>query len=345
MEFLRSMFEEQIELQKDEDGNAVIGETVFSPVAILKADADAYEDEFTRWKNERWLPDQNDLLKQILSIHANRNRFTDLCLTLKNSQLIPLVGSGMSVPTGLQSWSGFLRSIRQHSSITEMELEELLSASAYEEAADLLVSAMPSRLFDERIEHDLRIENPYKICGAIMFLPELFDKLILTTNLDDLLERMYELRGRRFSHVLSGRTIGEYRRVKATSERLLLKFHGDCRSRDGRVLGKTEYNGAYVIGSPVREELTTIYRTHSILCVGCSLNPDRTIGLLAEAAKIDPGMPKHYAFLRHPNDAEALQKREHFLTDRDIFPIWYSGDHNESIQALFVGMMQYLRRL
>ena len=266
-------------------------------------------------------------------------------MTLKNGQLLPLVGSGMSVPTGIPTWTGFLRALRPHSTMTEKQLEDLLSKWAYEEAAECLAATMPGRLFDERVEHDLRIDEPEKICGAALFLPELFDKVVLTTNLDDLLEIMYNKSGRRFSHILCGQAIGEYRKVKATSERVLLKFHGDCRSRGGRVLGKVEYDVAYANGSPIREELTTIYRTHSILCLGCSLNPDRTVGLLADTAKLDPGMPKHYAFLQHPNDIDALREREHFLTDRDVFPIWYLGDHDEAIQSLFVGMMQHLGRL
>lgn len=345
MDFLHRVFEDELELQPDGKGNVVIGDTVFTPVAILRADPEAYEEEFSKWMSDRWLPEQNERLERILSVHANRKRFADLCATLKNGQLVPLVGSGMSVPTGLLPWSGFLRTIRQHSSMPEKDLEDLLARWEYEEAAERLAAAMPGRLFDERIEHDLRIDEPDTICGAVVFLPELFDKLVLTTNLDDLLERMYELRKRQFSHVLAGHAIGEYRKAKATSERVLLKFHGDCRSRDGRVLGKTEYEKAYCNGSSIKEELTTIYRNHSILCLGCSLGPDRTVGLLAEVAKIDPGMPKHYAFLQHPNDVDVLREREHFLTERDVFPIWYPDDHDESIQALFVGMMQHLGRL
>lgn len=345
MDFLHRVFEDELELQPDDKGNVVIGDTVFTPVAILRADPEAYEEEFSKWMSDRWLPEQNERLERILSVHANRKRFADLCATLKNGQLVPLVGSGMSVPTGLLPWSGFLRTIRQHSSMPEKDLEDLLARWEYEEAAERLAAAMPGRLFDERIEHDLRIDEPDTICGAVVFLPELFDKLVLTTNLDDLLERMYELRKRQFSHVLAGHAIGEYRKAKATSERVLLKFHGDCRSRDGRVLGKTEYEKAYCNGSSIKEELTTIYRNHSILCLGCSLGPDRTVGLLAEVAKIDPGMPKHYAFLQHPNDVDVLREREHFLTERDVFPIWYPDDHDESIQALFVGMMQHLGRL
>ncbi len=344
MEFLRRFFEDQLELRLNNEGNAVIGNTVFSPIVILRSDYAAYEEEFSTWLDD-WLPVQNDNLEQILGVHTNRKRFTDLCSALKNGHLIPLVGSGMSVPSGFPEWSNFLRAVRLHSSMNEKDLEDLLAKWAFEEAADQLAMSMPGRLFDERIEHDLRVDNSTQISGAVLFLPEIFDTLVLTTNLDDLLETMYQQGGRRFSHILAGRAIGEYRKVKASSERVLLKFHGDCRSRDGRVLGKREYDAAYADSLPLRDELTTIFRTQSILCIGCSLYPDRTVGLLADVAKIDPGMPRHYTFLKYPNDSGVLRQREHFLTDRDIFPIWYPGDHDESIQALFIGMMQHLGRM
>jgi hypothetical protein len=345
MDFLRGQFEEQLELRTTPDGNVVIGDTTFMPVGILRSDPTAYDSEFNAWRDDIWLPRQAEVLDEILATHANRKRFADLCVTLKNGLLIPLVGSGMSVPSGLKQWSGFLRDIRKHSSMSESDLETLLGSWQYEEAAEALVAAMPGRLFDERIEHDLRVDNPAKIEGAIQFVPELFGKLVLTTNLDDLLEQLYRRVNRPFSHTLSGRVIGDYRRIKATAEQVLLKFHGDCRSRDGRVLGKREYDVAYASGSPVKEELATIYRNHSILCLGCSLNPDRTVSLLAEVANNDPSMPKHYAFLKHPGDDNRVRDREHFLTERDVFPIWYPGDHDESIQALFVGMLQHVGRL
>jgi hypothetical protein len=345
MDFLHNQFEEQLEAKKTKAGDILIGETSFTPVAILRSDPTAYESEFSAWRDEVWLPEQEEKRETILKVHANRKRFADLCSVLKNGQLVPLVGSGMSVPTGLSPWSEFLRIIRQHSSMTESELEDLLSKWAYEEAAERLAGAMPGRLFDERIEHDLRIDDPNTICGAVIFLPELFDKLVLTTNLDDVLEQLYKLRERAFSHVLTGGGIASCRRIMTNSERILLKFHGDCRSRDGRVLGKTEYESAYNNGSPVREELVSIYRTRSILCIGCSLGADRTVGLLAEVANSDSGMPRHYAFLKHPNDASVLRVREHFLTERDVFPIWYPDDHDESIQALLVGMLQHQGRL
>jgi hypothetical protein len=156
-----------------------------------------------------------------------------------------------------------------------------------------------------------------------------------------LLEKLYKKQERQFSQVLIGNTIGNYRKDKASTKRVLLKFHGDCRSRNGRVLGKSEYENAYGNNSPVKEELAEIFRNNSILYLGCSLGPDRTIGLLAEVAKRDSSMPKHFAFLKHPNDAKVLREREYFLTERSVFPIWYPDEHDESIQALFVGMLQY----
>mgnify|MGYP001255509977 CR=1 FL=1 len=343
MKSLHPIFEEQLEFIRDEKGNAVIGGTVFTPAAILKADIDAYEDEFSKWFSERWLPEQNDLLEQIMEFSSNKRRFADLCSALKNGQVVPLIGSGMSVPSGLPSWSDFLRLIRCHSSMDEAELEEMIEDSAFERAVDRLRQTIPRRLFDEQIEHNLFIERS-TINGPIHFLPELFDKLILTTNLDDIIEQLFEDRDRRFSHVLAGNDIGNYRRLMASSERVLLKLHGDCRNREGQVLGEAEYDQAYGNGSLIRNELSMIYRTYSLLCVGCSLGPDRTVSLLSEVAGTDDGMPRHYAFLHKPEDVNVISK-EHFLTERGIFPIWYNGDHDECIQALFVGMLQKLEKI
>ncbi len=345
MDILKAIFEEQLEIRQDSVGNAVIGGTVFTPVAILQADKTAYDDEYSKWLSERWLPEQNEKLEEILIIHTNRTRFADLCTALKNNQVIPLIGSGMSVSSGKPAWSDFLRSIRPYSSVENMRLEEMLAASQYEEAVEELIHTMPGRLFDERIEHELRFDNASKITGAIQFLPELFDKLVLTTNLDDLLENLYTYRQCSFNEILIGEDVGRYRVKKATAQRILLKFHGDCRIQEGRVLGKVEYERAYKPASAVRDELMMIYRNYNLLCLGCSLGADRTVSLIGEVAALDKGMPKHYAFLSKPTDEEALRSRECFLAERGIFPIWYVGDHDDCIQTLFIGMLQSLGKI
>ncbi|MFZ2473121.1 MAG: SIR2 family protein [Methanothrix sp.] len=343
MDFLHAIFEDQLELRL-EKGNAVIGGTIFPPVVILKADNAAYDSEYLDWLNFHWLPDQNELLERILKIRANRNRFYDLCKALKNGQVIPFVGSGMSVPSGLKTWSNFLLSIRGFSRMSDEELKRLLAESEFEEAAERLLQSMPPRLFNEQVEHSLRIDGSKKIDGAVRFLPELFDKLVLTTNLDDLLENLYNS-SNRFDHIFAGNEIRKYRMTKTISKRVLIKLHGDCKDPEGRVLRKDEYNKAYAEGSQIREELINLLKTNSLLFLGCSLDKDRTVSLAAEIAKADPAMPRNYAFLQCPDNEDICLEREHFLTDCSIFPIWYQADHDECIQSLFTGMLQCLGKL
>lgn len=281
-------------------------------------------------------------LSRILEISSNRNRFKDVCVAFKNGRLIPLVGSGMSAASGLKTWSDFLRSICHQSTMNKADLENLLSRSCFEEAVEYLSKTMPDKLFDEQIEHELRIDNPNNIKGPISFLPKLFEKDIMTTNLDDLLEVLYATNNCRFDNVLSGTEVGDYRRVKGMAGRVLLKFHGDCRRRNGRVLSKSEYEQAYGDESPVKEELSLIYLTNSLLCLGCSLGPDRTVTLIEEVVKSKRTIPRHYAFLQLPERENVLREREHFLTERGIFPIWYPNDnHDENIMALFLGMHEF----
>jgi hypothetical protein len=345
MRHLRVLFEDQLQITLDAEGSAVIGETAFPPAAILAYDTTAYEAEFKIWLNDQWLPEQEERLEGILSLYGNRKRYNDLCAAVKNDYVSPLVGSGMSAPSGLLTWADFLRSIRKYSNLSADELEGLLNGSAFEEAVDRLVDTMPERLFAERIEHDLRLDDPRTIDGPVRHLPAIFPKLVLTTNLDDILELIYTVHGHVFAHVLSGANIGRYRTLKASSESFLLKLHGDCRSRDGRVLGTNEYEYAYASDGVVYQELSLIFKTKSILFLGCSLGPDRTLELIAKVAAGDLNMPRHYAFLKEPIDEAARIKREHFLTERSLFPIWYQNGHDEDVEALLVGVLRYLGRL
>jgi hypothetical protein len=219
-------------------------------------------------------------------------------------------------------------------------LEELLGASAFEEAVDLIASATNSNLLSERIEHELRVDDPSIIDGAVRLLPAIFPDLVITTNLDDVLEQHYSRCDVEFNQVLPGADIARYRGMKTPRERFLLKLHGDSRRPETRVLSKTEYEAAYAPGSVVREELALLYRTNHLLFLGCSLGPDRTVGLIAEVAANDKNMPKHFAILPLPDSDSSRIARENFLSMRSIYPIWYDGGHDESIRALLAGLLE-----
>lgn len=338
---LRRWFEEQLNFNlKDgsESETVYIGTAEFSPLEILSEFNATYEQEFHNWLYGDWKPRQQDLRETLLNYSANADRYLDLQDAVVRQQVVPFVGSGMSVPSGLPTWAEFLISMQSFAQCSLSELEQLIHSSSFEEAASLLATSMNPRLLAERIEHDLRINPAGNINGSVCLLPGLFSNLVITTNLDRILEQLYDWCAVPFQFTLSGEQLSEFRSLKDANGRILLKLHGDCQDQKGRILFPEEYEAAYASSSPAREELLLLYRQYSLLFLGCSLGPDRTVHLLEKVATLDMNMPKHYALLTRPQNQQEQLEREHFLTERGIYPIWYDLPHDEAIMALLDGL-------
>lgn len=342
MKIIHTIFAEELSATIDGDGNIVFenSEAVVTPLQALKTDPAGYKSEFLGWFHDVWLAGHRQVTDRLLGLHDNRARFADLCRAVSSGTLIPFVGSGMSKPSQFPLWREFLQNLRPRTAISETELDEMFARGEYEEAADRLRSACGENAFNERIDHELRVSDAHKIIGAVRLLPELFERMIITTNLDDVLERVYEEAGKKTTNVLVAREIERYRRLRADGESCLIKLHGHYRWVEGRVLGVREYEDAYAPGSSQREALSLIYRNHPLLWLGCSLTIDRTVRLIRELAGADPGVPRHFAFMRIPKDNALLIARERELTDLFIHPIWYDGDDDDCITALLVGMLE-----
>ncbi len=343
MKSVKAIFEGSLHAEVNSDGNVEFGnsDASFAPADILKSDVVIYSAEYRAWLNDSWLPKNRLGLEKILKLHSNRKRFADLCGAVAGKNIVPMIGSGMSKASGFSTWREFLHQLRTDSELTPEAVDAFLDAGQYEEAVDALATDMGRPLFDERVEHGLRVENTADVFGPVRLLPELFPNLLLTTNLDDVLEHVYESSGQKLFEVLSGRDIERYRRVQSQGRSTLLKLHGDCRRSEGRVLGTAEYDGAYAPGAACCESLALIYRTRPLLWLGCSLTVDRTVKLVGQVVGEDGGAPRHFAFLPLPKEETTRVLREKELTQRHIFPIWYDGDHDDSIEALLVGLMDH----
>ncbi len=337
---LKRWFEEQLRFRlRDgtEEETVYLGSSELLPVVASK-DIGIYDQEFIDWRDSDWKPRQNDLRDELLGYSGNENRYLDLTEAVRRQQVVPFVGSGMSASSRLPTWAEFLKQTGEYAQCDQLELNQLICCSSFEEAADLLSISMNPTLFAERVEHNLRINDPSCIKGAVCLLPNLFPYLVLTTNLDNVLEHLYQLCDVPFSHTLSGRKLSYYQQLKNPAERFLIKLHGDHQDQEGRVLLSNEYDDAYAEDSPVREEVTLLFRQNSLLFLGCSLGPDRTVQLIQEVASSGANMPKHYAFLETPDSNSVRIARENFLTERGIFPIWYNLPHDEAIIALLDGL-------
>ena len=337
---LKKWFEEQLRFRlRDgtEEETVYLGASELLPLVVSK-EFDIYDQEFINWRDGDWKPRQNELRDELLGYSGNRNRYLDLTEAVRRQQVVPFVGSGMSVLCGLPTWAEFLKQTAEYAQCDQLELDQLICCSSFEEAADLLSISMNPTLFAERVEHNLRINDSSYINGAVCLLPNLFPDLVLTTNLDNVLEHLYRLCNVPFSHTLSGSKLSYYQQLKNPAERFLIKLHGDYQDQEGRVLLSNEYDEAYAENSPVREEVTLLYQQNSLLFLGCSLGPDRTVQLINEVAGSGADMPRHYAFLETPDSNSDRIARENFLTERRIFPIWYNLPHDEAIVALLDGL-------
>jgi hypothetical protein len=345
MDFLRPEFENAINPFVEGDV-VMIGRFAYTGVDIIKLAGDeAYKQAFNDWIWEDWIPGRRERKDEILALPANATRYEELKQVIKCGRAIPFVGSGMSCPTGMPTWVRFLRETRKQArGFTAQQLETLLKTGRFETAATRIFDAMPSRLFNERFEASFVLKSGKPIKGPVQLLPYLFNSIAITTNFDGILEKAYGNAGQTFQVILYGTGVGDYRKKVSAGTRCLLKLHGNYAETHSRVLTKKEYDAFYKKNSSGREELSFIFRGGGLIFLGCSLRQDRTMDLLEKISDTDENMPRHCALLQQPKTKRETQNREHFLAKRNVFPIWYDGEHDTDIEALIVGLMEDLKK-
>ena len=337
MDFLKPLYDEDL----NNEGDVEIVGSVFARSRILgELEPQTYSLTFAEWVEDR---KANLLLKanEILNQYDNRNRFEQLKKSFKAGATIPFVGAGMSLPSGYPGWTAFLYQLCEESHVQNNELDQLIEAGDYEQAAQVLHDDLGSALFNENLEGEFSSEK--EVVGAIHYLPLLFpDSTVITTNYDRLLERVYKGVEYGFDVVKYGNSLSEVVRLMANGSRMLLKLHGECDQVVDRVLLKAEYEAAHADGAAVSDFFSRVLFAKSMLFLGCSLCTDRTIAnMVAMVTKHKAEtLPRHYAFLElKESDDRIARKKE--LAAANIFPIWYlDGEHDESIEALFLKLME-----
>jgi SIR2-like domain len=338
MEFLRSDYEEYL----DQDGDIEIaGESFLRSKVLRELAPEPYEQAFYEWLQAR-KQDRLEKASEILARHDNENRFEQLERAFRGGGMLPFVGAGMSVRSGYPAWTPFLFKLCEESHLDQGKLATLLNSGGYEEAAQLLHDDMGAELFNEQVE--VKFAQAKRPIGVISYIPWLFpNSSVLTTNFDGLLEVLYnEDTYGGFDRVLSGKGLGEVVRQIAGGSRLLVKLHGDCRQVTDRVLLNSEYEVAYTDEGTVSRFFSNVLFGRAILFLGCSLTEDRTIGAMKKVvAEVGAAaLPRHYALLPLKPDEDRVARKRH-LARANIFPIWYEdGDHDESIEALFLKLME-----
>ncbi len=337
MDFLKPLFNEEL----DSEGYLNIAGLTFERSRVLsELEPSTYELAFNEWYEDR----KSKLIEkadEILTLYDNAIRFDRLKDSYKSGTLRPFIGAGMSITSGYPAWTSFLYNLCEESHVKISDLQELISRGDYEEATQMLYDDLGAPSFNEYLES--AFSNTINISGPIQYLPVLFPEcFIVTTNFDNIIERLYVDIENGFDLVISGAALAEVLRNIASGSRLLIKLHGDCRIVANRILIKSEYDNHYSDQGLVKNFFNRVLFGSSFLFLGCSLGFDRTIKTMIDTVDDNDvsTLPRHYAFLSLRDDDDRVARKKD-LALANIFPIWYPDeDHDESIEALFIKLKE-----
>jgi hypothetical protein len=264
--------------------------------------------------------------------------------------VIPLVGAGMSAairfanpPDRFPQWAELLLNMAAETA-KEADVRCLVSAGNYEDAAQTLDKHRPGVL-PQRIKDafDRKVDRPQLELGALSYLPYLAKGPVITTNFDHVLEQVFEAAEQPFRPIILGPQPDAIINAIHQNEHALLKIHGDCRDRTFRVFTVEEYVAAYGVknrGSQEPSQRASIgsmawlmFTNRPLLCLGCSLEEDRTTHVLRALRQELPGLT-HYAILAGHYSLHRWEKRDEQLDQMGIRPLWFAPGQFGQIKSL-----------
>ncbi|MCG7937086.1 MAG: SIR2 family protein [Candidatus Thiodiazotropha taylori] len=339
MDFLKEDFLDQLRAEIDEEtGRVIIEAAEFTPQQILQEISEiTFNEAFEEWKLNR--KEANlEKAEEIIGENNNRNRFNTLKTRFESCAVIPFVGAGLSMSSGYSGWTSYLHNLVGESDADRDEFTRLMGEFEYEAAAQLIFDAMGHARFNEELENEYGQDRT--ITGPIRLLPYLFKTGVITTNFDSVLKRCFDDSSKPFDEVLLGQESVELQRYLGEEKKILVKLHGKATSANSRILTQNEYDKHYENDEVLKRCIKAI-TCKTLLFIGCSLGSDRTIKKMKEivAAEGHDCMPRHYAFMRLDEEIDRVA-RAHELAEANIYPIWYTDDHDQSIEALLQKMAE-----
>lgn len=280
----------------------------------------------------------------------NRDAVAALIQAFQRRQgIIPFVGAGLSFDWGFPLWGMFLVEVSRTAGI-EAQVQKVLDGEDYELAAQSLELELGRREFNRLIaERFGKALNARHIpSAAVHLLPGIATGPVITTNFDSVLETAFKAAGYAFDlPPLWGAKSQLAIEGLAEDYSMLLKIHGDARHPDERVLTLEEYEYHYGgltsetidRGKPLPQLLERLFTSRSVMFLGCSLGPDRTVSILSRIARL-ANAPEHFAVVEAPEEPERFQERDSFLRDHGIIPIWYPRASHHLLRPF----LRFLRR-
>ena len=170
--------------------------------------------------------------------------FELLCERVQRQTVMPFVGAGMSISSGFPLWGDFLLKLAKDSSDLQARCSDLMSEGKFEDAAQEVVDQIGEDAFANDIHAHLG-RSRHDPSGPVRLLPYCFQRGCITTNLDEVLERVYRAQNLAFTNTPFGEQLKNLQGYIDPDHNNLFKIHGTAIQPHGRVLTHLEYQRAY----------------------------------------------------------------------------------------------------
>ena len=275
---------------------------------------------------------------------SNHDNFEELVKLCAGDLVVPYIGAGFSRFAGFPLWKGCLEKF-----ISEYCNDKTISTENLYDAADAIMEDLQSDKFNE-IFHDTfggnkdnkwwedtvikksavrDEEDIQKKEQAVFYIPELFNGPIITTNFDQILEKIHNST----LPVAFPNNIEEITNAIKHRKHLIYKIHGCVSKPNDIVFTGESYKKSYRSDSELVQKLSDFFKGVNFLFLGCGLD-------LSESGKDKPielwekltntGM-YHFAILEETDNLEDRQKE---LKEKNIKPIFFPKGKYDTIKTI-----------
>jgi len=284
--------------------------------------------------------------KDIMSFSPeNEEIFEELSNLCTNNMIVPYIGAGLSVFARylpifkgrflFPTWEHLIdtlykecinkkRTVGEIEAADEIE-DKLGKEDFYKRLYDIFGGSLSKQEWDEII-----IESKNQ---AISIIPKLFHCPIVTTNFDQILEKIHN-NEILISFPYKSEKTEDWIKAIDNRTRLIYKIHGCVSEYKKIVLAKNKYEEVYREDSDLVKSLSKFTQGFHFLFLGCSLKLDKDKDYstdLIEKLQEKGGM-YHFAILDCTKDQLSVRRRE--LKERNIHPILFEKDKYESVKII-----------
>lgn len=273
---------------------------------------------------------------------GNRVAYRQLLKRLKDENVIPFIGAGLSTccyPT----WEELLyKLLRNVSNTCVQEVTMYIKCYDYFRAADILCDEMGELFFYEcfREAFDENIITKDKIKDqAIFLLPQFRLNTYITTNYDRVLEKAFDYNGVGFETGFAYDTyrLTTYMRDNLTNP-MIMKIHGDIRSNNhDLILTGKSYDIHYRDGANLKTQLSKWADSKIFLFIGASLYQDKTISLVAD--QMQEGMINYAIMGVSSSEINDVKKRISYV---NALPIFYDRKDHGNLTIILQQLLNEL---